>query len=62
MHSYFIMAFTELLTFSCMFFTDVENLQSRLSKITERQAGQQNEMAQLTAETYSLLQSYKDIV
>lgn len=56
------MAFTELLTFSCMFFTDVENLQSRLSKITERQAGQQNEMAQLTAETYSLLQSYKDIV
>lgn len=45
-----------------MFFTDVENLQSRLSKITERQAGQQNEMAQLTAETYSLLQSYKDIV
>jgi len=41
---------------------DVENLQSRLSKITERQAGQQNEMAQLTAETYSLLQSYKDIV
>jgi len=40
----------------------VPNLRNRLGKVTTIQADQQSEMAQLTTETYSLLENYQDIV